>query len=167
MVWRLTKAAVDRWAERLLHVHDTPERTARAFAIGVLVGFSPLLGFHNVLGLAIAFLFNLNRVAVVVGMWVNLPWVSPPFYTGATAFGTWMLGSRMPGDFLPRLEQVWQVPGWLDRLRALGELLKPLLPAYLIGSTVLAVGLAIAGYFVCLGFLRAQRALRHPRPEVR
>ena len=31
------------WLEQLLHTHDTPQRTAAAYALGVLLGFSPLL----------------------------------------------------------------------------------------------------------------------------
>ncbi|PYR60956.1 MAG: hypothetical protein DMF85_03510 [Acidobacteria bacterium] len=44
-----------RWLEQLLHTHDTPQRTAAAYALGVFFGFSPLLGLHTVLGLVFAF----------------------------------------------------------------------------------------------------------------
>jgi len=37
----LTKSLIKRWLDKLLHVHDTPERTAAAFALGVWLGFSP------------------------------------------------------------------------------------------------------------------------------
>lgn len=40
----LTRALVRRWLEALLHIDDTPDRTAAAFALGVFFGFSPLLG---------------------------------------------------------------------------------------------------------------------------
>jgi hypothetical protein len=53
---------------RLLNLNDTPERIAFAFAIGVFLAFSPLLGLHTFLGLTLAFLFGLNRVAVLVGL---------------------------------------------------------------------------------------------------
>ena len=49
------------YLRRLLALDDTPERIALAFAVGVFLAFSPLLGLHTVLGLAIAFLFGLNR----------------------------------------------------------------------------------------------------------
>ena len=58
-----------RWLEQLLHTHDTPRRTAAAFALGVFFGFSPFLGFHTILGIAFAFIFNLNRVAVILGVY--------------------------------------------------------------------------------------------------
>ncbi len=166
MVWHLTKSAIGRWAERLLHIHDTPERTARAFAIGVAIGFSPLLGLHTGLGLALAFALNLNRVAVLLGLWMNLPWFIAPFYALATALGGWILGSRMPTDFMPHLERIWQTPGWWVRFDALGQLLRPLLPAYLLGSSILAAILAIAAYFACLWFIRARKILQSRHPEL-
>lgn len=164
MVWLLTKSAIQRWAERLLHIHDTPERTAMAFAVGVAIGFSPVLGLHTALGLAVAFAFSLNRVAVLIGLWMNLPWFIGPFYALATAFGAWILRSRMPADFMPHLERIWQTPGTLDRLKALGVFLRPLLPAYLLGSSILAAILAIAAYFISLWFIRTRKNLqtRHP-----
>ena len=42
---------VRRWLDTLLHVNDTPERTARAFALGVFLGFSPFLGLHTIVAL--------------------------------------------------------------------------------------------------------------------
>ena len=58
---RLTRALVRRWLDTLLHIEDTPERTAAAFALGVFFGFSPLLGFHTILAIVFAFFLNLNR----------------------------------------------------------------------------------------------------------
>ena len=43
----LTRALIRRWLDALLHIHDTPERTAAAFALGVFFGFSPFLGLHT------------------------------------------------------------------------------------------------------------------------
>ncbi len=63
----LRSRRVRRWLDQLLHTHDTPHRTAAAFAVGVFFGFSPFLGLHIVLGLVVAFAFRLNRVAVLLG----------------------------------------------------------------------------------------------------
>ena len=95
MVWHVTKTAIERWLERLLHIHDTPERTAAAFALGVFIAFSPTLGLHTVIGLVLAFAFNLNRVAVLLGVYVNLPWFIGPFYASGTALGAWLTGATM------------------------------------------------------------------------
>ena len=44
------------------------------------------------LGLALAFVFRLNRVAVILGVYSNLPWVLPAYYTLATVAGAAILG---------------------------------------------------------------------------
>ena len=36
--------------KKLLHIEDTPERTALAYSIGIFLGFSPFLGFHTLAG---------------------------------------------------------------------------------------------------------------------
>ncbi|MCU0251870.1 MAG: DUF2062 domain-containing protein [Vicinamibacterales bacterium] len=50
----LTRSLVRRWLESLLHTHDSPRRTAAAFAVGVFVSFSPALGLHTLLALIVA-----------------------------------------------------------------------------------------------------------------
>src|SRR5260221_2431114 len=115
MVWHLTKRTLERWLESLLHIHDTPERTAAAFGVGVAVGFSPFVGLHSLLGLVLAFVFNLNRVAVLAGCWVNLPWFMGPYYAATTALGAWITSTPMPPQFLSQLEEIWNLPVWRER----------------------------------------------------
>src|SRR4029450_13481509 len=80
-------ALVRRWLDALLHIEDTPERTAAAFALGVFFGFSPLLGLHTVLGLVFAFALNLNPVAVLIGISPTPPWTPPASNTRAPRAG--------------------------------------------------------------------------------
>ena len=78
----LTKGLIRKWLGALLHIQDTPKRTAAAFALGVFMGFSPYLGLHTVLGVVFAFLLHLNRVAVLIGVYSNLPWFLGPYTSG-------------------------------------------------------------------------------------
>src|SRR5215203_665370 len=98
---RLPKARA--WLEQLLHTHDTPQRTAAAYALGVFFGFSPLLGLHTVLGLIFAFALRLNRVAVLLGVYSNLPWILPAYYTLTTVAGAAILRVRVPPRILQDL----------------------------------------------------------------
>src|SRR5579871_5082143 len=99
----LTKALVRRWLDALLHVHDTPERTATAFALGVFLGFSPLLGLHTLIAIVLAFMLDLNRVAVLLGVYSNLPWVMAAYYAFTTMVGAAIVRARLPPDLRDQL----------------------------------------------------------------
>jgi uncharacterized protein (DUF2062 family) len=160
----VTRALIRKWVESLLHIHDSPQRTAAAFAVGVFWGFSPYFGLHTMLGLACAFLFGLNRVAVVVGVYVNLPWVIVPYYTLATWAGAKMLGVGLPADFVARLERV-MASSIVTRefWGELVEVMRPLLWPYHVGSLIGAAGLGVLAYAVALPAIRVGRDHMHLR----
>src|SRR6266487_2552637 len=103
-----------RWLGQLLHTHDTPERTAAAYALGVFFGFSPLLGLHTVLGLVFAFAFDLNRVAVLLGIYSNLPWILPAYYTLATLAGAAILRVEVRPGLIKDLTEALSEASWAD-----------------------------------------------------
>ena len=88
---QFTRDLARRWLEALLHVHDTPERTAAAYALGVFLGFSPFLGLHTLVAVILAFVLNLNRVAVLMGVYSNLPWIIAGYYAFTTMMGAAIL----------------------------------------------------------------------------
>ena len=145
-----------RWLGQLLHTHDTPTRTAAAYAVGVFFGFSPFLGLHTILGLVVAFAFNLNRVAVLLGIYSNLPWILPAYYTLATMLGAAILRARVPPRLLQDLTGAFRDASWAD-FRHLAHALKPLLWSYVLGSTIGAAILAFVAYRVALATIIAHR----------
>ena len=156
----LTRALVRRWLDALLHVADTPERTAAAFALGVFFGFSPLLGLHTLLGIVFAFLLNLNRVAVLLGVYTNLPWFLAPYYAIATMVGAEMTGHSPPSDFRIQLGALFD-ESLLHRefWQGLVVLLRPFAVPYAVGSTLGAVLLATFAYHLALAFVTSRRRL--------
>jgi uncharacterized protein len=159
----LTKALARRWLGALLHIDDSPERTAAAFALGVFFGFSPFVGFHTLLGIAFAFLLNFNRVAVLLGVYSNLPWIVAPYY----AFTTMFVGARLTGHRIPR--------GFKDQVTLLFaqslfsggfwhhliDLFRPWLVPYTVGSMIGSVVLSAAAYPLALAFVTSRRRLTH------
>src|SRR5213078_1770045 len=105
----LTRGLVRRWLGALLHIEDSPERTAAAFALGVFFGFSPFIGFHTLLAVLFAFLLNFNRVAVLLGVYSNLPWFLGPYYAIATRLGAQITGHRTPRGFLGQLRALFDL----------------------------------------------------------
>ena len=133
----------------LLHLKDPPHRTALAFGAGVFIAFSPLLGLHTVIAIAIAFLFRLNKVAVLAGAWINA-WALAPCY----AFGTFM-GALLLGVDAGDLKAI----DWSQGIGALSSTLSTLFWPIMLGNTVLGLVVAAPAYALCRKFLeaRAQR----------
>lgn len=166
---RLTRALVRRWLDRLLHVDDTPERTAAAFAVGVFFGFSPFLGLHTALGIACAFLLDYNRVAMLLGVYSNLPWIIAPYYAFATMAGATMTGHHIPPGFRAQIAALFELSLFHEQFwRHLVMLLRPLVWPYAVGSTLGAVIAAVIAYPLALGFVTSERRIHemihHQKP---
>jgi uncharacterized protein len=156
----LTRALVRRWLDALLHVQDKPERTAAAFALGVFFGFSPFLGLHTLLAIVFAFLLDMNRVAVLLGVYSNLPWFLAPYYAIATMVGAELTGKRPPADFRVHLGRLFELSLFQqDFWQRLMVLMKPLLWPYTVGSLLCAMVLAAAAYHLALAFLTSRRRI--------
>jgi uncharacterized protein (DUF2062 family) len=161
-------ARIRRWMEQLLHTHDTPRRTAAAYALGVFWGFSPILGLHTVLGLVCAFFFGLNRVAVILGVYSNLPWILPAYYTLCTILGAQVLGVDMqPRALSAAMRAITAAPwSWVE-FQELWRQFGPVVWAYAFGSTVGSVLLAAIAYQVSLVMILAHRRRQALRPPER
>jgi uncharacterized protein (DUF2062 family) len=157
---RLTRALVRRWLDTLLHIEDTPERTAAAFAIGVLFGFSPFLGFHTILAIVFAFFLNLNRVAALLGVYANLPWIIAPYYASVTLAGARITGHRPPPGFQSQIRSLFALSLYHEEFwRRLITILKPLVVPYFVGSMIGAVVLAACAYPLALAFVTSRRRI--------
>ena len=160
-----TSPDLRRWVDHLLHTHDTPQRTAAAYALGVFFGFSPVIGLHTVLGLVCAFTLNLNRVAVLLGIYSNLPWILPAYYSLATMAGAGLLGVKVPPGLMRELTAALSDASWAD-FRRLAHALTPLFKAFALGSTLGAILLALVAYYVALAMITAhRRRLAHQQSQ--
>ncbi|HYK88249.1 MAG TPA: DUF2062 domain-containing protein [Acidobacteriota bacterium] len=157
MLRRTTK----EYLRRLLALDDTPERIAFAFALGVFLAFSPLLGLHTLLGLTLAFVFGLNRVAVLLGVWVNNPWTLVPIYGAAAFIGSLLFGFP-PGHALPPFDwgEFWHGGFWRELIGD-WSMLRPIV----LGSTILSFVGALLSYPIALYVVRQGKAfhLHHRR----
>ena len=77
---------------QVLHLQESPQRTALAFALGVFIGFSPAYGLHMALVVLCTWLFGLNFLALLTGALINNPWTIIPilgatYWTGALLLG--------------------------------------------------------------------------------
>lgn len=139
----------------LLQVEDTPHRIALSFGIGVWLAFFPILGIHTGLALLIAYLFRLNRAAMIVGVYVSNPWTIAPLYMAGTLLGCAIFGVSNEG--LNAID--WHLHGRAF-YHALFESLRPYVWPFVVGNTLLGVLGGLAGYVVLREILERRRANR-------
>ncbi len=124
---------------QVLTIKESPHRLATAFAVGVFIGMSPLLGIHTLLGIAAAWLFKLNRIVTIVGVYITNPWTIVPIYTFSTWVGARLLGIK---DMIPDVD--WASISFRVLLVDFGHLVIP----FIIGTTLVGTVSAIIGYVV-------------------
>ncbi len=143
----------------LLHLDDTPHRTAVAFGLGLWLAFFPLLGIHTGLALLIAFLFRLNRAALLVGVYFSNPWTVAPLYIAGTMLGCAVLG--VPTDALEQID--WELHG-MEFYRTLAVHLRPYLWPFIVGNTTLGVLAGLVGYVALRFVLERKRTAQTGSP---
>ncbi len=145
-----------RTAQILLQVEGSPSRVAAAFGLGVFIAFFPLLGIHTGLALVLAIALRLNRVAILVGAWINNPWTLAPMYSAGTLLGCVLLGVTPASP----IDVDWHLKGRAF-YTALAETLRPLVWPFVIGNLVLGV-LAGLVAFVLMRTILVRRGSKPP-----
>ena len=148
---------------RLLTLDDPPERTARAFAIGVFIAFSPFLGLHTIMATLVAFIFRFNKIAIYSGTFINNPFLTlVPIIIASYAVGAFILGQplRISSEGLELLKEPHLLTGDYYRklVRAGSEIVWP----FTIGGTVLSVVCSLIAYPVTFWLLRKRRKFGVP-----
>jgi len=136
---------------QVLHLHESPHRTALAFAIGVFIAFSPHYGFHTVSVFFFAWLFRLNYVAIFLGSVVNNPWTVLPILAGTLYAGLFVLG-------MPQRPPVnWQT----IQIENLWSIISPYLFPFILGGCLLGLLSAFIAYPLMLFFIRRCHVSKH------
>ena len=86
--WR---RAIDYLSLRIKRLPDTPHRISLGLSFGVFASFSPLFGFHFVLGGLLAYLFSANVFAAILGTFFANPITFPFIATISVKIGNLIL----------------------------------------------------------------------------
>ena len=136
---------------RLIHLGESPERTAFAFAFGVFIAFTPTFGFHYITALLVYWLLRLNLPALLTGTTVNNPLTVAPIYS----FCLW-IGLVLVGGKEPRQPIDWEL-SW-----SLITQLRPLLIPFVVGTLVVGTIAAVGSYLLVRRWL-VYRLMRRQR----
>ena len=137
--------------KQVLHLQESPQRTALAFAIGVFIGFSPAYGLHTVMVFFCAWALRLNLLALMAGAFLNNPWTLVPILGATYWVGALLLGRSDNPSF-----------NWQDvSFSAIYEQVLPYAVPFFLGGFVLSVLGAALAYPLVYYFLSKYRQ-SHP-----
>jgi len=127
---------------QLASEHTTPARLGIAVGIGVYVGVSPFFGFHTIFVIGLAWIFRLNKVAIVLGTQISNPFFALPIIWVSIQLGTWLrVGqwsrielSQMDMSTFKALYWNWDTVGALFLDWLLGSVIVGIVLAALLGS---------------------------------
>lgn len=118
----------------MLALDNHPGHIATGFAIGVFISITPFIGLHTVMAVMAAFTFRLNKLTTITGAWINTPITVPPVLIACYKLGAWLLGETARPFNVTSLE-------W--------DYLKDFAGALMLGSAVIGLMAALAGYGFC------------------
>ena len=137
-----------------LHLGETPQRTAVAFALGVFIAFTPTYGLHTASVVFLAWALRLNFPAILVGSLINNPWTVVP-----------ILGATMwTGFFLLGIQDVPDVSWSHLSITTLYETMLPFILPFTLGALTLSIVGALLAYPLGLLVIARYRQQRH-RPH--
>lgn len=138
-----------RWRElwaRLLAEHSGPLRLGLAVGLGIVIGCSPFFGLHLWIGLGLAVLLRLNKVAVFFGAQISIPPLAPVIGFASVQLGALILQGHplhlAPADFA---------------LARLPTLLRSFFLAWLLGGLLLGLALAAPTSLLIAALVRWRR----------
>ncbi len=148
---------VARQARILGQLDGDATRVAAAFGIGVFLAFFPLVGIHTPLALGLAVLLRLNKVAILLGAWINNPWTIAPMYGAGTLLGCWLMGiAPATGPVID-----WKLSGAAFYASAFAHL-QPLLWPFVAGNLVLGAACGLAAFVALRAVLLRRRPAQLP-----
>ena len=141
--------------KQVLHLQESPQRTALAFAIGVFIGFSPAYGLHTVMVLICAWALRLNFLALMAGAFLNNPWTLVPILGATYWVGALLLGRSDSPSF-----------DWHDvSFGAIYEQVMPYAMPFFLGGSVLSLLGAAVAYPLAYYFVTKHRQ-SHPPDQI-
>jgi len=148
------KRSLRYFGKRVVRLSGSPHAVALGFAAGVFISWTPFVGFHILMGMALAFIFGGNLVAAALGTVIGNPLTFPFMWWSSFSLGNRMLADGgTPTDFGDVAHALASQP-----LSGILPLIKPLT----VGSLPLGIASALLAYGAVYVAVRTyQRARRH------
>ena len=86
---------------RLIRLRGKPRAISTGLAIGVFAGFFPFLGFQTLIGVFLAALFRVSKVAAAAGTWISNPFTYVPIFVFNYKVGKLLLRTEESRAIVP------------------------------------------------------------------
>lgn len=147
----MTLESVRQQLAQVLHLRETPHRTALAFALGVFIAFAPHYLFHTASVVFCAWAFRLNFLAIFLGSFINNPWTLVPILAASLYTGLLLVGESLS------IEIEW------DHLTVgtMFDMLSPYLVPFIVGACTLAIVGSLVAYPIMRWAITRYRGLKN------
>jgi hypothetical protein len=155
---------------KILHIEDSPHKISLGLALGLFIAWTPLLGLHIFMAIAMSVLLKANKFAALVSIWVSNVFTFAIIYYPAYVVGRVICNIfAMHGN--PNEEQASQIFGELFKpanvmagifskayWSRFWTLTKSIGPELWIGCTIVGLAVAVGGYIICYTMIKNHRA---------
>jgi uncharacterized protein (DUF2062 family) len=133
---------------RLIHESTHPREFAFASALGVFIGLLiPIFGLHTIIVLILAFIFKLNKPAVLLGAMVGQPFILAPVFFLSIKIGETILGHELSGTLLVDLRSK---AGFFKMLSDVRSNPGDYFSSLVLGNVIIAIVIFLLVYIIVL-----------------
>ncbi|MGE4497083.1 MAG: DUF2062 domain-containing protein [Deferribacterales bacterium] len=123
---------------KLFQLDYSPQIIAVSSAVGVMIGFSPYVGFHTALAIGISFIFSLPMYPLLLGAYITNPLTIVFIYALCYKFGRWVLRDSTPIDV-----------DWANiTITQIAEAARSVLLPFFVGTHLIGLIFGVITYFV-------------------
>jgi uncharacterized protein (DUF2062 family) len=147
----VTLESVRQQLTQVLHLRETPHRTALAFSLGVFIAFAPHYFLHTASVVFCAWAFRLNFLALFLGSFINNPWTLVPILGASLYTGLLLVGASSSTTI-----------EW-DQMNVdnMFEMLSPYLIPFLVGACALSIVGSLMAYPIMRWAITRYRGLKN------
>lgn len=170
-IYRRMQNRARRIVRLVLSSRHSAHQVAAGAALGMFVGFTPLMGFQMIIAGVLSTLFKFSRIAAVTMVYVTNPLTATPIYVSCYFVGILLLKPvGFQGLSVERIRALFARPEAMGAWDSLGLKFKEVFDLGWAGLAPLWLGCAVCGlvaaaatYYMSLRFVDAQRLLRAQR----
>ena len=125
---------------RFIRLKASPEKLAWGMALGMFISTTPTFGIQMALGVVLAAIFRVSKLAAVIGVQVTNAFTAPLIYAGTYYLGALILNKPFKKEYLENIS-----------LSSLWDLGPAVFASLWVGGVIVGVILAFIGYFMVIG----------------